>query len=87
MSSTYYNYSKFISDIDDIKVNSNNLILKVKNQFTKEWIEEPVNFKQLRNIIIQYVEVPSDFKIEFEAETDMDKTDRAKIIKRYNKFS
>jgi len=79
--------AQFISHIDEIKLNSNKLILKVENQFTKEWIEEPVNFKQLRNIIIQYVEVPSDFKIEVEAETDMDKTDRDKIIKRYEKFS
>ena len=79
--------AQFISDIDHIKVNSNKLILKVKNQFTKEWIEEPINIKQLRNILAEYVEVPQDFKIEFETENVMDNTDREKIIKRYNKFS
>ena len=74
--------TEFLSDVEKVKINSNKLILVVKNEFSKQWIEVPTNIKQLKNIIAEYVDVPNDFIIECESEGTIE--DINKVTKRYN---
>ncbi len=75
--------SQFINNIDKIKVEKTNLTLFVKDDFTKSWIEDENNLKQLNNTLLYYVEVPKDFTILIETENQNNNELERKINKRY----
>ena len=75
--------SSFINNIDKIKVEKTNLTLFVKDDFTKSWIEDENNLKQLNNTLLYYVEVPKDFTILIETENQNNNELERKINKRY----
>lgn len=77
--------SSFISSIDKIGVRKSKLILYVKDQFTKRWIDNSPNLDQLKNSLTYYIDVPKDFSISIEIQSH-DDTDERKINKNYGRF-
>lgn len=75
--------SSFINNIDKIKIEKDNLTLFVKDNFTKLWIEDENNLKQLNNALLYYVEAPNDFTISIETENQNNNELERKINKRY----
>lgn len=75
--------SSFINNIEKIKVENSNLILFVKDNFTKSWIEDENNLKQLKNSLLFYIETPEGFNIIIKTECQENNELERKINKRY----
>lgn len=75
--------SSFINNIDKIKVEKSNLILIVKDNFTKSWIEDENNLSQLKNSLLFYIDTPKEFNILIETDQQENNELERKINKRY----
>lgn len=78
--------SSFISNVEKIQVEKSNLILFVKDYFTKSWIENENNLKQLSNALLYYIETPKEFSISIETESQENNDLERKINKRYKEM-
>lgn len=73
--------SIFLATIPMVKVQNNTLIIKLENQFYKDWILEKTNQENLKNLVKQYVTVCSGFKIEYESPEKIGALPDSKIVK------
>lgn len=76
--------SYFISSIKSVRLDSQKLILILKNDFYKTWLLENDNKTMLKNTISQYVDAPDGFDIYAEIEQNENKEMKEKIERRYN---
>jgi DEAD/DEAH box helicase domain-containing protein len=81
--STSQYLSRFLAHVPSARIQNGALILMLENEFYKEWISDDTNRENLKNLIKQYVSVPSGFQIGYECSENDLSSSNSKIVKIY----
>lgn len=81
--------TEFLSNVQEVRINTEKLTLILKNQFYKQWILDKHNYTNLMNMFKHYVELPNNFSIDVEVNEDLDKSFKLnkKIQERFAKLN